>query len=203
MANFDAPNGFKPVRYLNGSPYNGAHNIYLKVVGLNEAFFIGDIVAIAGSAGTTGLQVRGVDVEGIPTIQLGAVSTDVLGVVVGFKPNPDALGTNHSPALTAAIVMVADDPNLVFEIQEDSVGTDFGAVDVGRNVDSIAVTAGNATTGTSIMELDSSVTSVTTTAMCQLLRLVPKVGNAIGANARWEVRFVEHNYLADSPSVGV
>ena len=203
MANIDRPNGFKPVRYMNGAPYNGAHNEYLKVVGLNEAMFIGDIVTLAGSAGTAALEVRGVSVEGMPTIQLGAVSTDVLGVIVGFKPNADALSTNHSPALTAAIVMVADDPDLVFEIQEDSDSVSFGAVDVGRNVDSIAYAAGNTTTGQSILELDSSVTSVTTTAMCQLLRLVPRPGNNIGTNARWEVRFVEHVYRANDPSVGV
>ena len=203
MANRDTPNGFKPVRYMNGSPYNGAHNLYLKLAGLAEAHFIGDIVTLAGSAGTAGLRVNGIDVEGMPTIQEGAVSTDVLGVIVGFYPNPDALGTNHSPSSTAAIVMVADDPDLVFEIQEDSVGTSFTADDVGRNVDSIAMLDGNTTTGTSALELDSSVTSVTTTAMCQLLRLAPKVGNEIGTNARWEVRFVEHVYRANDPSVGV
>ena len=203
MANRDTPNGFKPVRYMNGSPYNGAHNLYLKLAGLNEAHFIGDIVTLAGSSGTAALRVGGIDVEGMPTIQEGAVSTDVLGVIVGFYPNPDALGTNHSPASTAAIVMVADDPDLVFEIQEDSDSTSFTADDVGRNVDSIAMTDGNTTTGTSALELDSSVTSVTTTAMCQLLRLAPKVGNAIGTNARWEVRFVEHVYRANDPSVGV
>ena len=203
MANRDTPNGFKPVRYMNGSPYNGAHNLYLKLAGLAEAHFIGDIVTLAGSAGTAGLRVNGIDVEGMPTIQEGAVSTDVLGVIVGFYPNPDALGTNHSPASTAAIVMVADDPDLVFEIQEDSDSTSFTADDVGRNVDSIAMLDGNTTTGTSALELDSSVTSVTTTAMCQLLRLAPKVGNEIGTNARWEVRFVEHVYRANDPSVGV
>ena len=203
MANRDTPNGFKPVRYLSGAPYNGAHNLYHKLSTTNEAMFIGDIVTLSGTAALAGEQVGGRDIEGMPGIVLGAVSTDVLGVIVGFHANPDALGTNHSPALTEAIVMVADSPDIVFEIQEDSDSVSFAAVDVGRNVDSIAVAAGNTTTGTSILELDSSVTSVTTTAMCQLLRLVPRPGNAIGTNARWEVRFVEHVYLADSPSVGV
>ena len=99
--------------------------------------------------------------------------------------------------------MVADDPYLIFEIQEDSVGTSFAAVDVGRHVDTIAMLDGNTDTGISSLELDSSVTSVTTTAMVQLLRLVPRVGNAIGTNARWEVRFIEHTFLSDTPSIGV
>ena len=203
MANKDTPNGLKPVRYLNGAPYYGAHNVYHKLAATNEAMFIGDIVQLSGTAGLAGVRVGGIPVEGMPGVVLGAVSTDVLGVIVGFYPNPDALGTNHSPALTAAIVMVADDPYLVFEIQEDSVGTNLAAVDVGRHVDTIAVAAGDTTTGTSILELDSSVTSVTTTAMLQLLRLAPIVGNEIGTNARWHVRFIEHTFLSDTPSIGV
>ena len=203
MANLDTPNGFRPVRYLNGAPYNGAHNLYHKLAATNEALFIGDIVQLSGTAGLAGVRVGGIDVEGMPGILEGAVSSDVLGVVVGFYPNPDALGTKYSPASTAAIVMVADDPYLIFEIQEDSVGAVFAAVDVGRHVDSIAMADGNTDTGRSILELDSSVTSVTTTAMCQLMRLVPKVGNVIGTNARWEVRFIEHTFLSDTPSIGV
>ena len=203
MANRDTPNGFKPVRYLNGSPYNGAHNLYHKLATTAEALFIGDIVQLSGTAGLVGVQVNGVDVEGMPGILDGAVSSDVLGVVVGFYTDPDALGTKYSPASTAAIVMVADDPYLIFEIHEDSVGTSFAAVDVGRHVDTIAMLDGNTDTGISSLELDSSVASVTTTAMVQLLRLVPRAGNAIGTNARWEVRFIEHTFLSDTPSIGV
>lgn len=196
MANKDTPNGLKPVRYLDGSPYNGAHNLYLKPVGYGTAVFIGDVVTHAGSAGTAGLRVNNIDVEGMPTIALYAVNDNAIGVVVGFYPNPTALETNHSPASTAQIVMVADDPGLIFEVQEDSVGADFAAVDVGRNVDILAALAGNTTTGQSAQELDSSVTSVTTTAGFRLMRLVPRPDNAIGANARWEVKFVEHMSLS-------
>ena len=192
MANADTPNGLKPVRYLDGSPYTGAHNLYLKPVGLNEAIFIGDVVHAESSAGTAGLRVNGIDVEGMPTCDLYAVGEDMLGVVVGFYPNPDALGTAYSPALTAAIVMVADSPDLIFEVQEDSVGADFAATDVGLNVDILAALAGNTSTGQSLQELDSSVTPVTTTAGFRLIRLVPRPNNAIGANARWEVRPIEH-----------
>jgi len=125
MANPDTPNGLKPVRYLDGSPYNGAHNLYLKLAGLAEAIFIGDVVHHGSSAGTAGLTVNGVDVAGMPTCDLYAVGEDMLGVVVGFYPNPAALDTKYSPASTAAIVMVADAPNLIFEVQEDSVGANF------------------------------------------------------------------------------
>lgn len=196
MANPDTPNGLRPIRYLDGSPYNGAHNLYYVISTYGTAIFIGDVVTHNGTAGLAGVKVNGVDVEGMPEVVLYAVGDNAMGVVVGVYPNPDALGTNHKPASTAAILMVADDPNLIFEIQEDGVGAQFGAVDVGRNVDILAAIAGNATTGQSIQELDSSVTSVTSTAGFRLMRLVPRPNNAIGTNARWEVKFVEHMSLS-------
>lgn len=196
MANIDTPNGLKPVRYLDGSPYNGAHNLYYVPATYATAMFIGDVVTHAGDSGPAATHVDGVDVEGMPIINLYAVGDNAMGVIVGFKPNPAALNTNHKPASTAAIVMVADDPGLIFEVQEDGVGATFAATDVGRNVDILAAIAGNTTTGQSIQELDSSVASVTTTAGFRLMRLVPRPGNLIGANARWEVKFVEHMSLS-------
>jgi len=196
MANPDTPNGLRPVRYLDGSPYNGAHNLYFVPASYGTAIFIGDIVTHAGDAGPAGTFVSGVDVEGMPIVNLYAVGDNMMGVVIGFLPNPTALQTNHKPASTAAILMVADDPGLIFEVQEDSVGATLAAVDVGRNVDVLAALAGNATTGTSAQEIDSSVTSVTTTAGFRLMRLVPRPGNAIGTNARWEVKPVEHMSLS-------
>ena len=194
--NPDTPNGFKPVRYLDGSPYNGAHNLYAKLVGYGTALFIGDTVQTADVGGTDGVIINGIDITGMPVVERNAVSTDMVGVIVGFYPNPTALETNHSPASTAQIVMVADAPNLIFEVQEDGVGGTFGVTDVGRNVDQVAALAGNTTTGMSALELDSSVASTTTTAGWRLLRLVPRPGNVLGVtatpNARWEVLPVEH-----------
>lgn len=192
MANVDTPNGLKPVRYFDGSPYNGAHNLYLKPAGYGTALFIGDVVQYGSSAGTGALRVNGIDVEGMPDIIRYAVSSDMCGVIVGFYPDPDALSTNHSPASTDAIVMVADSPDLIFEVQEDGEGATFAATDVGMNVDILAALAGNTTTGQSYQELDSSVTAVTTTAGFRLIRLVPRPNNAIGQWARWEVAPVEH-----------
>ncbi len=198
MANRDTPNGLRPVRYLDGSPYNGAHNLYLKRSDLAQAIAVGDPVVLQGTSAAAGTVVAGMDVEGMPSVTIYAVGTEVVGVVVGIFPNPLALSTNHSPASTAAVLMVADDPNLIFEVQEDSVGANFAATDVGRNVDLVAYIAPDSTTGTSNVELDSSVTSVTTTASVQLMRKVPRPGNDIGANCRWEVRFVEHSFISNT-----
>ena len=197
MANRDTPNGLRPVKYLDGSPYNGAHNLYLKRSDYAAAVAVGDPVSLQGTSAAAGTVVAGMDVEGMPSITIYAVSTDVIGVVVGIFPNPNALGTNYSPASTAAVLMVADDPGIVFEIQEDSVGTNFAATDVGRNADFVAYIAPDTTTGTSNVELDSSVATITTanTGSCQILRKVNRPDNAIGANCRWEVRLLEHSFV--------
>ena len=203
MANRDTPNGLRPIRYMDGSPYNGAHNLYLKRSDYAQAIAVGDPVSLQGTSAAAGTVVAGVDVEGMPSVTIYAVSTDVIGVVVGIYPNPNALGTNYSPASTAALLMVADDPDVVFEIQEDSVGANFAATDVGRHVDFVAYIAPDSTTGTSNVELDSSVASITTaeTGSARLLRKVNRPDNAIGANCRWEVQLIEHTGRAGHAGV--
>ena len=195
MPNVDTRNGLKPIRYRNGSPYNGAHNLYFVPTAYGTAMFIGDVVTLKGSIGSAGVKVNGVDVEGMPEIVAFAASDALVGgVIVGFYPNPDGLSTPHKPASTGAIVMVADSADLIFEIQEGT-GTPFTATMAGLNVD-FSVGTGNATTGQSATVLDVGVTPVTTTLTARLLRLVPKVGNVIGSFARWEIRFVEHSDIS-------
>ena len=50
MANSDAPSGFKPVKHLNGNPWNGKVNVYYIPATDGTATFIGDAVKSAGSA---------------------------------------------------------------------------------------------------------------------------------------------------------
>ena len=191
MANSDAPSGLKPVRHRDGTPYAGQTNLYYIPAADATAVWIGDAVSHGGSAGAAGAQVNGVDIEGMPAVkQTVAGDSSIVGVVVGFYPRPTALETNHRPASTEMIVMVADDPNLVYEIQEDSVGGNVAAASVGTNFDLI-VAAGDSTSGQSAMELDSS-TTVTTTANLRLERLVKRPGNIVGTWAKWEVVILEH-----------
>ena len=195
MANVDRPNGLKPVRYQNGNPYNGAHNLYFAPTGSTSAIFIGDVVTLTGNQAAAGTNFFGTDVAGMPEVAAFVASDGLpLGVVVGVYPNPDRLGTTHRLASTASIIMVADAPDLIFEVQE-STGTAFTATMTGLNAD-LVVGTGNATTGTSDTELDVSVTPLTTTLTVRLLRLVPRPDNALGANARWEVKFVEHSGIS-------
>ena len=54
MANVSRINGFKPVKHLNGSPYNGQANIYEVPAGEAVPVFVGDLVKLSDSAGTAG-----------------------------------------------------------------------------------------------------------------------------------------------------
>lgn len=185
MANAIAPRGFRPVRHLSGAPWNGQVEHFLIDSGDGTAVFVGDIVKQAGSAGVAGQVVNGMNVEGMATAILAAGGTsgaDILGVVVGFLPDPTALGTKHRLADTSRIAMVCTDPTVVYEVQEDAVGSNFVAADIGLLV-AFTTTAGNATTGISKMALDSSDLTATVGYPLKLLGLSQRVGNAFGLSS--------------------
>ena len=203
MANVDAPFGLRPVRHLDGRSWNGSTRMYLCPSGDGTAVFVGDAVISGGSAGAAGTVVNGIDVEGMQTVvQAAATNTLIVGVVVGFLPDPDNLMRKHRAASTNRIALVCDDPTVVYEIQEDSVTNTIVAADIGENADLIVGT-GNATTGISAMELDSG-DHKTGTAQLRILGLVKRPDNNIGdnatsasstyVNAKFEVLINEHAY---------
>lgn len=189
--NVDAPSGLKPVRYLNGSAYDGKHNLYLISTAVTTATYVGDIVTAAAVGGAAGVTVNGIDCTAMPTLLNGAAGdVDIVGVVVGFLPDPTSLGTKHRAASTNRIALVADAPDLIFEIQEDANG---GVDIVNANAD-VVVGTGSTTTGMSAAELNST-TVATTTAQLRILRAVPRPDNdPASANAKWEVVINEHAY---------
>lgn len=192
--NTDAAFGLKPVQHLDGSPWNGKVTMYLIPSADGSAVYVGDLVKKEGTvgAGAAGLVVNGIDCEGMPTaIVAGATDTTLLGSVVGFLPNQSNLELLHRAASTNRIALVCDSPDVVYEIQEDSVGGDLAATAVGNNFDSVYA-AGSTVTGRSAVELDSSDSTGTSTAQLRLLGLVKKPGNVIGTNAKWLVAINEH-----------
>jgi hypothetical protein len=191
MANADRPNGFRPVQHLDGSPWNGMVNMYLCPSSDASAIYVGDPVKSGGTAGSAGTVVNGVDCEGIPTVAVAAAGNTLLGVVVGFLPKQSDLSVLHREASTNRIALVCDAPDVIYEVQEDSVGNDIAVTQVGNNFD-LAYTAGSSTTGQSAAELDSSDASGTATAQFRLLGLVKRPDNAVGTNAKWLVMINEH-----------
>lgn len=188
MANVSRVCGARPVKHLSGSPYNGQCNLYYCPSTDGTAIFMGDFVK---SGGTT-------DANGVPTIAQAAAGDALRGVVVGIVPDT-ADSTIYRVASTARYLLVADDPDLIFEIQEDAVGAATALVDIGENAD-ITVAAGNTSTGTSGMQLDSS-DHKTATAQLRMLGFVQSPTNEPGvANAKLLVRINEHE-LASTTGV--
>lgn len=192
MANANAATGLKPVEYLGGSPYNGKVNMYLVPSSDPTAMYVGDPVKSGGSAGAAGVYVNGINTEGMATVITAAAGDTLRGVVIGFLPKQSDLTVLHREASTNRIALVVDDPNIVFEVQEDSLGAATAAVDVGENAD-IIYAAGSTTTGISGVMLDSS-DHKTATAMLRILGFVQRPDNVIGTNAKLRVLINEHEF---------
>lgn len=187
MANTDKPFGAKPVSTILGVPWNGQFSIFYVPGTDGTAIYSGDFVEMSGSSDSTGK---------FPTVKQARANQNLRGVAVGFGKdpdqmlNPDDLEEQYRAASTARYVAVVDDPDVIFEIQEDSDGGALAATDVGSNVD-ITVGTGNSSTGISAMEIDSS-TATTSTAQLRLMGIVRRTGNEIGNYAKWLVRINEH-----------
>lgn len=188
--------GLRPVRYKSGAPYNGAANTYYVPASDSTALFMGDPVLIAGSA----------DANGVPSVARAAAGARITGIVVGFTANPadttdGAIETGYRAASTEAYVLVADDPNLLFEAREDAVGGALAVADVGLNVDLVAA-AGSTVTKKSGYLLDSS-TKATTAAQLRVVGFSQRVGNVIGTNPDVLVAILENTEAPDSGLVGI
>ena len=191
MANADRPDGLTPVRYVSGAPYNGAcRKYYVPASDTNAAVYVGGLVKLAGGA----------DADGIATVT-GNVSTGnpVVGVVVSVVP-VTADSTTYRVNSTARYVLVADDPNLLFEVQED--GTTAATV-AGATAQLTGFTSGSTVTGRSAIEISTSNISETsdTDDDVRLIEMVQRPDNATGANGRWLVRLNVHQYV--NAAVGV
>lgn len=195
MANVDRPRGLFPVKYISGAPYNGAVNMYLLPSSDGTATFIGDLVKLGGSAGAAGTVVAGIDVEGMATIAQSAAGDKSVGVVVGFLPLSTDLTTRHRVGSTNRIALVADDPNLLFEIQEVSGGTALTATEVGLNAN-VVVGSGSTTTGMSAMELDNSTEASDAALNLTIIGLAKRPDNAYGEHAKWLVKINDHQFAA-------
>ena len=183
MSNLNSPTGFKPIRHLNGSPYNGQTGKYAFASGDSVACFPGDMVKLTGTA----------DANGIPVIAKAAAGDALLGSLEHVEPNPDDVTKVHRIASRVCFGYVADSPDIIFEAQEDSVGGAIAVASVGLATDIVAG-SGSSVTGVSNSEIDSSDVATDTGGQVRILRIVERPGNAVGVNAKWEVMINEHQY---------
>lgn len=155
------------------------------------AVFVGSPVKLAGSADADGTA---------PTVTLASTSDKPCGVVVGIDQFTGVSDANfnpyrlHRPASVGMYVLVIDDPEALFRIQCDDVGSTIAAVDMGLNCDFIAET-GSTVTGKSTVQVDSSNKATTSTLPLKLERIDSRRGNTVGvANQVIIVSFNKHAF---------
>jgi hypothetical protein len=212
MANEDRPFGLKPVRHKSGAPYTGAANPYYIPSTYNTALFIGDpVVKVAAGSNTAAVKVPGggsFAIGTMPSIErtvvgdVDGVTKMITGVIVGFSALPTGLDYKHNPASTERVAFVADNPDLVFEIQADGA---IPAASMGLNAVLIATHSGSTTTGLSGMELDttSDVPAADASNQLLILRAVNREDNDTTiTHAKVEVLINCHTQAPGSTAAG-
>jgi len=196
MANVNRPGGLKPVSYLNGAPYNGQARLYYRGTGDANAIYVGDPVTLGGTS----------DAKGLADVVLGTAGSAIVGVVVGVvvvtagvslvgSPSPD-LTIRSLAASTAGYLLVADDPMIVFEIQ-DGVVAGTALTDIGSNVNFL-IAAGATTYSDSGTTTAVAITG-TTTANLKLLGFVQRDDNVVASQyAKLLVKINNHVYAAST-----
>lgn len=158
MSSVSRINGFRPVKMVTGAPYNGQANLYFMPASDATVVMVGDAVKLLGDARAA---------TGAPTVTRCAATDVPVGIVVGILFSGVGDVTNTPPvtdlntpvyrrASTDRYLLVADDPQLIYEVQY--AGTSVAAATITANVGlngQFTTTAGSTTTGSSGMQLDS------------------------------------------------
>jgi hypothetical protein len=221
VTNQNKPSGLTPVKYLGGSDWDGKGNLYFISQASTNAFNVGDLVSpVAGLDQWSGLQ--SID------LTLAASSTLTCGVVLALGASfnattsqrggpyidPTNLTLINVPATKVKnyFALIADDPKIVFEVQETGAGTTpatsltFTATSKNASFVYGAPAAGVAFSGTT---LDNGVSSghtpqtsatVTNGYFMRILGLAQKIDpqtalyNTFGLFAKWNVKLINHAY---------
>lgn len=194
MANTDNRFGLKPVMTRDGSPYNGKSNPYFIPSTYATALFIGDPVVKTGTANTAAAGVsKQFAIATLPEINKATAGTGnaTTGVIIGFEVDPNNEDRVYNPASTERVAYVADSPDLICEIQADSVA-DLAATDIGNNANYIFTHAGDTNTGLSGVELNTSTITTTNTLQMHLLRLVGRADVDLTTNTKVLVSINNH-----------
>jgi len=185
MPNANIPTGLTPRRYRNGAPWTGAARTYHVPATNATALFIGDPVVITGTG----------DSQGYSDVGIAAVGGRITGVVVGFRPTAPFSPNRSLPAGQEGYVIVADDPALLFEVQDSGA---LPVTSIGLNANLVAG-AGNAFTGWSSWQLDAATAATTAGLQLRIIELQHRADIEPGSNQNWLVAL---NQTTETPAAG-
>lgn len=129
----------------------------------------------------------------------GSASTSGKMEVEPADATEAAIGVALNAAAVGEVVYVADHPDQEFVGQADGADIATGA-DFGLNYDLLATDGAN---GLSAHEIDSSEGAATATLPIKVLRLLPAVDNALGANCRCIIKINNHQLGSHTGTAGV
>lgn len=201
MANLNAPRGLVPVRYLDGSAWNGATNMYYIPSTDGSAYSPGDMVKSAAVS----------DGNGVMGIQKALGTDTIRGVIVGFLQSPPYGTSLLAPSLDLTLqnipavktkayyALVVDDPTVMFEVMDDGLNILTGTA-VNKNA---SMTVANPTPPgqNSATVLNTASVAVTQALNFRIMGLVQKDDNAFGQYARWLVRCNQHELMGNTVGV--
>lgn len=214
MANISRVNGFRPVKHLDGSPWNGQVNRYFVAASDATALFQGDLVKLAAVSDTQGQTV----ISGVPSIGgtqgctkfVAGTDTAAVGAVVGFAINPLNLNTpQYRLASTATYVLVADAADTIYEVQVDGTTYPGGSAGIiaaaGFNKNyNVSDAGGSTVTGQSGMQVLTSSAATTATLPLKAMGARQQVDNDItSVNAKLLVVLNNQQFSGGTGTAGV
>lgn len=178
MANVNAPRGFTPVCYSSGKPYNSPGTRYYK-----DAAVATMILAV----GDPVIRVASTDANGYPCITRATTGQKATGVIQAIEVVPTDLSKQgYLAGADSGYVMVCDDPDVLYEVQEGGSGTQLAVTQLDKHIDSITAVDGDTLIGRSKYQIDNNAVASDNTWI--LRQLVDRPDNAVGQYAKWLVQ---------------
>jgi hypothetical protein len=187
MANTNLPRGLTPLRDAGGKPYNGSVEMFYVPASDATPLFIGDPVVKNGSA----------DAAGVAGVIRAVAAGPITGVVQGFMPDGTTNIAGYRAASTGAYVLVATDPDLLYEVQDN---TGLAAADIGLNAN-LTIASGTAMGRKSAVTLDAATKAATAGLAVKIVGLSQRPGNEFGAFNKVLVKI--NNHTEANASAGV
>lgn len=201
MANANKLNGFTPVGYLNGADWDGRGRVYAIGTAITSLITVGDPVKLVVGADAT---------FGLPCIDLGTAGATAVGVVLAIGKNPRGMGPWVDPTQLNNILyhpaaaqpvqyyaLVADDPNVIFEAQEQAAGgagANFTFAAASKNAN-FGINASALPPFISSAFIDNGTAAAANAAFnLRLLGLKQSIDNTFGAWQRWWCVLQNHSY---------
>ena len=198
MANIDQAFGLRPIAKVGSAPGGTTGTTKYSIASGASGIFTGDPVKQAND-GTVVVATAGDPIRGV---FMGCFYTDPTSSKPTFK--------NYFPASLSpgdAIAFVADDPDQMFVVQQDSVASSLSGANINENANLI-FGSGSTTTGLSGVEIDSSSATSTATLQVRIVAGYETPSNTIstaaaGNNSVFVVKINNHQLGSSTGTAGV